>query len=529
MNTHSHSVATAALPQVRRSILRKMVWESLLVSAFSLVLLSGIAYGLARSLAMLRLSDEFVVEHPLAAAEIFSGISNLGLFLAALSIFLIGFSGVATFLFAKRLAAPILALADRMSRLTVGKWNFQRSVHTGDEVEVLDHVVSDLTMRLRKTYDTLEDQVKERTQALAEQFALDRAILEGIPYGVLAVDGNGIVTGANPAASHLLGLPVAQIVGKKGTDLLPLRMKVDGKEVTAFPGNEHPIMQCLTKKTPFHSASTAHLSIIRQDETVLPTMLSVTPLVRDAELLGAIAVFPDMTEERQTDYMKSEFISLASHQLRTPLNSMLWYLEMLRTEQESPLTEAQTSYVTELDNSAKRLEKILETLIRVARLDEGSIITEMQDTDLPKALGKIVEDLKTSAKDSKIATALHVPDATVMVMTDPVLLGVVLQNLYTNAVKYSPAGSTITLAMEDKGDHVVVSLADQGMGIPKKDYPRIFQKFFRADNVRMVQANGTGLGLYITKTIVERLGGHITFESQEKKGTTFFIQLPKKA
>jgi len=456
--------------------------------------------------------------------EAFAGVRRLGLSLAAMGIFLIALSGVFAFYFARHLTAPILRLAQTMKGLAPGNWNFQRSVYTGDEVEVLDHVVADLTSRLKTTYENLEGQVQERTAELRNQYAQDRAILDSIPYGVLSVDPKGRVTAANPAAGKLLGLNAMDLAGKECVALIPL---INKDHKTQFEGEKHPLLQCLKDRTPFYSSSAMHLGILRKDETVLPTMLSVTPLVQGEELLGGIVVFMDMTEERQIDYMKSEFISLASHQLRTPLSSILWYLELFDSERVK-VPPDQEGYIREIEKSARRMEKLLETLIRVARLDEGTIAVEKQELNIGTALRQIIEEMKSTAKETKIATAIHIPKHAIHVTTDPVLLGVVMQNLFTNAAKYSRPGSQIEIDLTEEKDHVIISVKDQGLGIPKKDQSRIFQKFFRAANVRTIQANGTGLGLYITKTVMDSIGGKIWFESEEKKGTTFFIQLQKK-
>jgi PAS domain S-box-containing protein len=456
--------------------------------------------------------------------EAFARIAQLALALGAISIVLLALSGVFGFVFARNLTGPLLQLAENIRVLKPGHWNFSRSIHTGDEVELLDQVIADLASRLKTSYDHLEEQVTERTMELKKQYTFDRAILEGIQHGVIAVDPHGTVTTMNTAALNILGVPSNECTGKSIVDVLPLhRQRLD------YTAENHPVVQCLKDRTAFRASPTMHMSILRKDQTLLPVMLAVSPLEQEGTLMGAIAIFLDVTEERQTDYMKSEFISLASHQLRTPLSSMRWYMELLTDDKEHPLGEEQMSYVKEIEQASSRMANLLDTLLRVAHLDDKGMSIERREVNVVEVITHTTEELQAAAKDEQISLRMNMPPAPLMVSTDPVLLSIVMQNLIGNAIKYSPKGKaeSIEISLEEKDGHIEIHVKDRGMGIPESEKARVFTKFFRAKNIQSLSVDGSGLGLYLTKRIVENLGGKISFESIEGKGTTFTVVFSK--
>ncbi len=456
--------------------------------------------------------------------EAFARIAQLAMALGAISIVLLALSGLFGFMFARNLTGPLLQLSENIRVLKPGHWNFSRSIHTGDEVELLDQVISDLASRLKSTYDHLEEQVTERTTELKKQYTFDRAILEGIQHGVLAVDAQGNVTNVNTAALRVLDATMSECVGKNIVSALPLH-----HQRVEYSTENHPVIQCLKDRKVFRVSPTMHMSIVRKDQTLLPVMLVVSPLEQEGELIGAIAIFLDVTEERQTDYMKSEFISLASHQLRTPLSSMRWYLELLTDDKDHPLGKDQLDYVKEIGEASSRMANLLDTLLRVAHLDDKGMSIERREVNVVEVITRTTEELQSAAKDEQISLRMNMPSAPLVVSTDPVLLSIVIQNLIGNAIKYSPKGKSesIEISLEAQDSHIELRVKDRGMGIPESEKARVFTKFFRAKNIRSLSVDGSGLGLYLTKRIVENLGGKISFESTEGKGTTFSVILPK--
>lgn len=455
-------------------------------------------------------------------SEAFSVVSRLALALLLISFFLLCLSGLIGFTFARKLTEPLMELVEKIKHLGPGHWEFQRSVKTSDEVELLDEVIADLSSRLKGTYEHLEEMVAERTQELKKQYAIDHAILDSIQYGVMSVNTDGTIADMNPAAVRLLGMEKEDCLGREAASVLTFHRQRGG-----LIGLDHPVTRCLSQGTPFRASTSSHVSVLRKDQTYLPVMLMVTPFRDDGKGFGALVVFLDVSEERQTDYMKSEFISLASHQLRTPLSSMRWYLELLTGADMPQLDDTQKSYISEIDTASRRMANLLDTLLRVAQLDDQGMVVEKRDSNGVDIVSRIVEELGTIARAEDIRLHMDVPSTSLPMRTDPVLLSIVIQNLISNAIKYSPRSSDIIITLSEDAASIYINVKDNGMGIPVSEQPRVFEKFFRAKNIRDLLAGGTGLGLYLSKRIVENLGGAINFVSTEGKGTTFTVTLPK--
>ncbi len=454
--------------------------------------------------------------------EAMAGVTMLAFSLVGISVLLLALAGLVGFFFARRLTEPLLHLVGKIRVLRPGHWTFRLSIRTGDEVEMLDQVIADLTSRLQATYEHLEGQVADKTQALQKQVMLDRAVLEGIEYGVLATDANGVITDGNEAASRLLGFSKGELMQKMATDVLRIHYQKG-----MFSNGDHPVSVCLRDKSTFRAPPSMHLTILRKNQTLLPVMLMVTPLLQENTLLGSIVIFLDVTEERQTDYMKSEFISLASHQLRTPLSSLRWYLELLTGETDVQLTGEQKEYLQEVQKASSQMASLLDTLLRVARLDEGGILIERKTVDVIDLLDRLFDEIRQGNHDAKLSFVSALPKGPLMLSTDPVLLPIVVQNLVTNAMKYSPQGGAITIGIREEKDTINITVTDQGVGIPPEEQERVFEKFFRAKNIRHMLTSGTGLGLYLSKRIMDSLGGHLSFVSEQGKGTVFTATVPK--
>lgn len=453
-------------------------------------------------------------------AEVFAQTDSLGRLIALIGACLLLLATVVGVAFSRTITRPLRSLADKVKGLRPGAWGIERTVKTADEVEVLDTVVVDMATRLKKVYEDMEGVIRERTKELAQQYARDSAILTNIEYAVIAVDEKGAVTDTNPAAAALIGMSAADMKGKAVSDVVLFK---------AHQGNpaegEHPVLSAIRGNASKHSSANAHWNLQKADQTLVPVSYSVSPLTEKGRVFGAILVLQDVSEERRLDYLKSEFITLASHQLRTPLSALRWYVELIGDE-NGGLSEDQKGYVKEMGVSLKRMANLLDSLLRASQMEEGGLGLSLADTDLNQLISETDEDFRSIAKEKGISFSASLPEAVVTARTDATLLRIVLQNLLSNATKYTDKGSHITLILEAAPAGYAISVTDEGMGIPVAEQKRVFQKFFRAKNVRQMDTDGNGLGLYITKSIVERLGGTISFESKEGKGTTFTVSFP---
>lgn len=488
--------------------------QACLLSTFIIVILSTVAYALSKSaLRDVARSNGGVDREGVRALEL--GLSMLTNSLSIVGFLLVCFAAATAYLLAVQLTVPLRELVSKVLFLRPGQRPV-RSVHTGDEVEVLDVAFTEMGDRLALTHELQEQELLSRTEDLRRQYKLDRVILDSIHYCVFAVDLQGVVTQANPAAIKMLG---DDLVGKTFDAVVQLH------EHGMLMTGENPIRACLRTGVSYRSAISAKLSILNQDGANVPIILSVAPLSDHNAIFGALIVLQDITEERHLDYLKSEFISLASHQLRTPLSAIRWYAEMLEDASKN-FTDDQRQYVAEINHSVQRMIDLTGALLHAARMEESQTQAELRSVDIASLVSEAVADTQESFASASIFYSMDLPPTPQMVMTDPMLLRVVLQNLLTNAMKYSPKGSSVTIRVEQKGDRVLVHVTDTGIGIPAAEQSRIFEKFFRAQNVRTVDTDGNGLGLYICKSIVDRLGGVMSFESVEKKGTTFTVSLP---
>lgn len=507
-----------AKPLQTTSLMWRVVSQAVILTTFITVAFATISFVMSRSVM------RSVVEDAGSEQALLIGMQTKDL---AMRQGLVGFlfilaAGGLAYLLAKQLTGPLRDLTAKVTGLRPEHWRVGRTVHTGDEVEVLDIMVNELAERLERVYEHLEEEIAIRTAELKKQYALDRTILDGMKQGVIAVDKQGLITGVNRAALSQLEIALDDVLGLEASKVI---------ELCGHGGNalsmEHPVSTCLETRTEVHSPANDHWSLRKRDGTLLPVLLVVTPLIDGKSIFGALVVFQDITEERKVDYMKSEFISLASHQLRTPLSAMRWYVELFE-EDKKRLNEEQKGYLKEMDHALKRMVMLLASLLHAAHLEGEGVRPEVRSIDMVGLVREMEQDGLAAVHESGHTCSVDLPKKSVMIVSDPTLLRIVLQNLLNNALKYSAKGSQIKVALSVKQKSIVLTIADKGYGIPADEQNRVFQRFFRAKNIRKMDTDGNGLGLYITHSIVEKLGGTITFKSKENEGTTFTVTLPVK-
>lgn len=490
--------------------------QACILTTFVIVVLSTVGFILAES-ALEDVVRATGIDADAAARAMEPGLLMLRNSFTIVGGLLVGFAAATAFLLARQVTNPLRDLASKVAELRPGA-SAKRTVQTGDEVEVLDESFVRMADRLAHVHAHQEEEIAERTADLRRQYQLDRTILDSIHLGVLTVDRSGVVAKANPAALQLL--KIEDVAGRKIEDVLLLR----GHGGNPIPG-EHTVLQHLNAGTTFRTPPTAHWSMERSDASLLPITLSVMPMRDGDTSFGALVMFQNVSEERHIDYLKSEFITLASHQLRTPLSAIRWYAELLG-DASTALGEEEKGYVQEIDRSVRRMIMLLGALLNAARIEDETVRPTLSDIDLADLLREAVHDSEDVFANFDVHPTIALPSVPVVVRTDPVLVRVVLQNLLSNAAKYSPKGSAVAARLDVRGGSAVIEIEDHGMGIPQADQERIFEKFFRAQNVRQIDTDGNGLGLYISKSVVDRLGGSMDFMSAQGKGTTFTVSLP---
>ncbi|MBU1015439.1 HAMP domain-containing histidine kinase [Patescibacteria group bacterium] len=230
---------------------------------------------------------------------------------------------------------------------------------------------------------------------------------------------------------------------------------------------------------------------------------------------------------QRLDKVKSEFVSVAAHQLRTPLTSIKWSLHALNTEWQKNLNEEQKESIGEAFESSQRLIRLINDLLDVARLEEGRLGFHYQKQSLVPLLLHIYERFSSNARKRKIDFQLELPKTLTQISFDAGKIDVVLENLVDNALKYTPMGGRVTMRARAANDNILVEVEDTGIGVPEAEQHGVFQKFFRAANAQLAQTSGTGLGLYLSSRIVAQHGGEMRLRSNKGKGTTFFFTLPR--
>jgi PAS domain S-box-containing protein len=395
--------------------------------------------------------------------------------------------------------------------------------------EKLEQQNTQLERGKRAMLNILEDLQAEK-QKIESQHAKDKALLLSVGDGLIVTDEHGVVELINPAGEELLQWSAADIVGKRMADVVALYNAHD----QLLTAEHRPVYRTLFERK---KSLVVHGKYLKKDGTKLPVVITTSPIVVGTKILGAVEVFRDVTKEEQIDKAKTEFISLASHQLRTPLSTINWYCEMLLAGDAGPLTKEQRDFLTEAYQGGRRLVGLVNALLNVSRIEAGSFAVDPEEVDLIKLIKSVITESQPLAKNKQLTVTLQKEKIPVL-MLDSHLTLMIVQNLLTNALKYTPRQGSVKVSVEivKKGaqlagkkvhhDAVMLQVKDSGIGIPTQQQADIFQKMFRADNARKSDTEGTGLGLYMIKSLIEHSNGSIWFESKEGKGTTFFVLLP---
>lgn len=356
-------------------------------------------------------------------------------------------------------------------------------------------------------------------RSTAEERARTEAVFTSIGDGAIATDEFGKITRINPAALRILGFKERDVLGKWFPNVFVI-LDDDGSQVSLI---DRPITrafltgQTVSEKTYYRTKSGARL----------PVSVSVSPIIHNNRPIGAIEVFRDISLEYEVDRMKSEFISLASHQLRTPLSAIKTYTHMLMDGYMGEITAEQKRSLSTIVGAADRMNELISTLLNITRIESGSISVQPKLLSLMRLTEEAIKELDhtASGRDIKLTLVRSTDDYTIK--TDSLIAKEIISNLTSNAIKYTPDGGAVTLKLANRSNSVVLSIHDTGLGIPKNAQPQIFTKFFRAPNVVKLETSGTGLGLYLVKGLADRLGGKVWFKSEEHKGSTFYFSLPK--
>lgn len=359
--------------------------------------------------------------------------------------------------------------------------------------------------------------------------AKSATIINSIQDGVVTIDKNGIIQLFNPAAALITGWPVEEAIGIDFKEVL----KFTNQANQPYPDEENPIIASARNGLAVRDGDAI---LVGRGDKKVSVSLNVSPLVDPQSKLpeGTVAVFRDVTKEKAEERQRGEFISTASHEMRTPIAAIEGYLALALNEKVAVIDNNARKYLEKAHVSTKHLGHLFQDLLTSSKAEDGRMQSYPTVIEMGEIVQQVTDDGKFNAESKglelKYVFGSSSPERTVRPLyyafADPNRVREVIQNLIDNAIKYTLSGTiTVRLTGDDKVAQVQVS--DTGPGIPPDDIPHLFQKFYRVDNSMTRSVGGTGLGLFICRKIIEMYNGNIWVESQQDKGSTFFINLPR--
>jgi PAS domain S-box-containing protein len=379
---------------------------------------------------------------------------------------------------------------------------------------VVSVLVSFIIYLLLTLHSRAELMVLNATRSLDMSRAQFVKLYDGAPVPYVTLNNKGEISNPNKAALRFFGVVSEEIEGK---NLFSYQPKEDLDKA-------EKLLQYYKSKVPINREE---IRMITKDGNIKWALLSVFEMegFGSPERMGLATIF-EITEQKRLDQAKTEFVSLASHQLRTPVSTVKWYTDMLLSGNLGELSPKQKDYVGIIYKVNEEMIDLIDTLLNVSRVEIGSIKAEFKPTNAIGLTESVLVELSSQIGQKGLNINKQYNNNLENIQSDPKLLRIVIQNLLSNAVKYTPDGGSITISFKDSLGEKSIIVSDTGIGIPEGEQDKIFTKMFRANNVHaLTGAQGTGLGLYLVKSIIEAMGGELSFASEENKGSTFIIKL----
>tara|TARA_Y100000310_G_scaffold85265_1_gene82095 strand:+ start:10188 stop:12320 length:2133 start_codon:yes stop_codon:yes gene_type:complete len=370
-----------------------------------------------------------------------------------------------------------------------------------EEIGILDTIAHFLAVSLENLRIFL---------SLSAEQQKNLAIINNLTDGLLLFNKENNVNSVNPKTEQIFNVKAKDLMGKPILEL-----------------NKFPALKSLVSLIKERKKEIFRKELQLKESLILE--VSTVPIIKEKERAGTLVILHDITREKRVEKMKTEFVSIAAHQLRTPLSITKWAIKMLLAEDLGEIPKKQKDVLSRADQSNDRMIDLINDLLNITKIEEGRYIYKPILSDLKEVTQFVVDSLKESIKTYKVEVDFQKPIKKLpKIKIDVVKVKLAIQNILDNAIRYSPEGGKVTVSLKYDKKEIEFSVKDNGIGIPKKYQPRIFTKFFRGINAVRKETEGSGLGLYIAKNIIEAHGGRIWFESQENNGATFHFALPIK-
>jgi two-component system, OmpR family, phosphate regulon sensor histidine kinase PhoR len=397
-----------------------------------------------------------------------------------------------------------------------GAYDFIPKPFTPDQLRIVVRRALERRM-LQREADFLRGEREKSLRDVATEKSRTRTIITSMGDGVLVCDLEGHLVLTNPAAGRLLNVSEDSLVG------MPLSENPIPAELSKV------IEETIGERETGYSCLSQELAI-GGPERPSPVFLRAhtCPIRNDlGETMGAVSVLQDMSALKELDKMKSEFIAMVAHELRAPIAAVEQQLIVILNRLAGDLTEKQEELLTRGRERIKGLLDLIKDLLDLSKIEAGKLVQYKEPLSLQEVIHQVTDLMKAEADAKKIDLRFSAPFDVPSITADRNAMEGVFSNLISNAIKYTQEGGNVSIALNEEGSCVKVTVSDTGVGIAKEDIPRIFDRFYRVKTARTRQIVGTGLGLCIVKSILDAHFGSISVESELGKGTTFTVLLPK--
>lgn len=426
-------------------------------------------------------------------------IKNIAVIFVTASLLAVGISMVVAILIAHSITQPIGEMREQALRIARGDYSRKVTVHGKDELG-----------QLALTFNQLAEQIEETQDAMESERNRLNSVLSHMSDGVVATDRRGKVITINDMALSLLGISKEAAIGQNILNLLDIEKDYTLRKI--LESTEELLIERNESNYGDNKIIRVEFSMIRRESGFIS---------------GLVAVMHDVTEQEQNERDRREFVSNVSHELRTPLTSMRSYIETLSEGAWQDQEMAPRFLKITLDET-DRMIRMINDLLDLSRMDNGNLKLNIEMVNFNELVNFVLDrfDVIIANSEKKYRIVREFTQRPLFVEVDTDRMIQVIDNIMNNAIKYSPDGGKITVRLMETHNNVILSITDQGLGIPKKDISRIFERFYRVDKARARKQGGTGLGLAISKEVVKALGGTIWATSVENYGSTFYISLP---